>query len=86
MIVQPQGPARLHLPRVHAHQAAPDDLRDIGAGVDAQGQGAHHGKVPAAGEDDKAHDEQLDHHGGAPDDGDVDLADQVQHRQNGVAA
>ena len=27
----------------------------------------------------------LDHHRGAPDDGDIDLTDQIQHRQNGVA-
>ena len=84
-VAQAQGPAGLHLPLVHRHQAAPDDLRHIGPGVDAQGQGADHGEVPAAGEDDKAHDEQLDHHRGAPDDGDVDLTDQVQHRQDGVA-
>ena len=42
-VAQAQGAARLHLAHIHAHQAAADDLRHIGAGVDAQGQDAHHG-------------------------------------------
>ena len=47
-IAQAQGPARPRIwPGVQAHQAAADDFRHIGSGVDAQGQGAYHGVVPA---------------------------------------
>ena len=83
-VVQAQGTARLRLAGVQGHEAAPDDLRDVGPRVDAQGQGAHHGEVAAVGEDDHAHDEQLDHHRRAADDGDVDLAEEVQDRQHRV--
>ncbi len=62
-VVQAQAAAGLHLARVHSHQAAPDDLGDVSAGVDAQRQRADHRKVAAVVEDDHAHDQQLHHHG-----------------------
>ena len=83
-VSQAQGPARLGLSDVQGHEAAPDDLGHIGPRVDAQGQGADHGLVPAAGEDDQAHDQQLYHHGGAPDDGYIDLAHEIDEPQEGI--
>ena len=85
-VVQAQAAAGLHLARVHSHQAAPDDLGDVSARVDAQRQSAYHGKVAAVVEDDHAHDEQLHHHGGAPDHGGVHLAHGVKDPQHRVRA
>ena len=55
------------------------------AGIDAQGQGAHHGVIPGEGEDHEAHNQQLHHHGRAADDGDVYLADAVEQPENGIS-
>ena len=85
-VVQTQRAPRLRLAGVQGHQAAPDDLSDISAGVDAQGDGADDGEVPAAGEDDAAHDEHLDDHRRAADDGGVDGPDGVEQEQDGVVA
>ena len=37
-VVQTQGAPRLRLAGVQGHEAAPDDLSDVSAGVDAQGR------------------------------------------------
>ena len=85
-VVQPQAAPRFHLAGVHGHQAAADDLGHIRAGVDAQRQRADHREVAAAGKDDHAHDEQLDHHRRAADDRGIDAADHIQHAQHRVVA
>ena len=55
-VAQPQGAARLGLARVHAHQPAPDDLRDVGPGVDAHADHAHHHLVALPPENDEGPD------------------------------
>ena len=45
--VQPQAAGSLGLSGIHRLDPRPDDLGHIGAGVDAQGEGADHGKVAA---------------------------------------
>ena len=81
-VVQAQAAGGLHLSRRQAHDAAAEDLGHIGAAVDPEGQDGHrHLADIHRAEDDKVHDEQLDHGGGAADDGQVQLAQPVQDAQ-----
>ena len=84
-VAETQAAACLRLTGIQGHEAAPDDLGHVGAGVDAQGQGADHGVAAAGAENDEAHNQQLHHHGSAPDDGDIDLGDEIQRSQKGIA-
>ena len=76
-----QGPARLHLARVHRADAAAHQLGHIRAGVDAEGDDAHgNASADAAGRlhNDEVENQQQHHHGDAADDGGVDVAQRTQ--------
>lgn len=83
-IGEPQRTARLHLALVDGHNAAPDDLGYIGAGVDAEGQHGNANLVSGAGKDNEVHNQQLNHNRRAADHSGVDLADDIQNTQNRV--
>ena len=79
--IQAQRPACLVLTRVYGHDAAANDLGDIGAGVDAEGQHGNGRAVACGGENDEEHDEDLDHGRRAANHGQVDPAQKVGNVQ-----
>ena len=72
-----EAAAGFHLSAVDAHDAAADDLGDVGAGVDTEGDAGDHNTVAAGDHDDEVHDHELDDHRGAADDGQINTADGV---------
>ena len=81
---QAQAASGLHLSRIHGGNAAADQLRHICAGVDAEGDNAHHQPVGGL-QDQKVEDQQLHHHRNAPDHRGIHVAQPAQRPQQAAA-
>ena len=77
-----QAPACFGLSSVNGHDAAADDLGNVGAGVASEGKRCHQKRVGGTCHDDEVHDEELYHHGRSADDGHVQNAYLIEETQN----
>ena len=84
-VIHAEAAPRFHLSGIDRHDAAPYDLRSVGAGVDAQREDRDADKVAAGPEDNEPHDQQLYHHRCSADHCRIELAELVDDPEKNTA-